>query len=246
MWIKQFKRALAVSKKDIRIYYLKHPVIIHGILFPLFLFLAFYIRRNLSLDFILPGMVGMTLFFTTTAIVSIIPSWETRSRTLERLVSAPISISAIIMGDILASFLFGIAISIVPIIVGIFGGVSIHFPLIIILGILLASFCFSALGSLISASPTDLPANVMMLSTLIKFPLIFISGIFIPLKQLPLWGKMLATISPLTYFTDLVRYSIQQDNYYPIGIDFLALFVFALMFLALAIKLHERGIPKRI
>ncbi len=246
MKIEQFKRAWAICKKDIRIYYLKHPVVIHGILFPFFLFLAFYIKRNLSLDFILPGMVGMTLFFTSTAIVSIIPSWETRSKTLERLVSAPILTSTIVLGDILAAFLFGIIISLVPILIGVFGGVSIHYPLIAILGILMASFCFSSLGALLSASPTDLPASVMMISTLIKFPIIFISGIFIPLKDLPLWAKVLASISPLTYFVDLVRFSIQQGYYYPAGIDLCCLFIFTVLFYTLAMILHRRVMPKRI
>lgn len=242
----QVKRAWAICKKDIRIYYSAHPVIIHGILFPFFLFFAFFIKRKLSIDFILPGLVGMTLFFTSTAIVSIIPSWETRSKTLERLVSSPVLISTIVLGDILAAFLFGVIISLVPISIGIFGGVSIHHPLIAVLGILIASFCFSSLGALLSASPTDLPANVMTISTLIKFPMIFISGVFISLKDLPLWGKILASFSPLTYFVDLLRFSIKIDYYYSVGLDFFALFIFALIFYTLAIRLHHRGMPKRI
>jgi ABC-2 type transport system permease protein len=38
--IDQLKRACAIAKKDIRIYYLKGPVVIFGILFPVFLFMA--------------------------------------------------------------------------------------------------------------------------------------------------------------------------------------------------------------
>lgn len=37
----------------------------------------------------------------------------------------------------------------------------------------------------IVALPTDTPAAVMMLSSLVKFPVIFISGIFIPVGNLP-------------------------------------------------------------
>jgi ABC-2 type transport system permease protein len=85
-----------------------------------------------------------------------------------------------------------------------------------------------------------------MISTVVKFPLVFISGIFIPLGDLPLWGKVFAYISPLTYFTDLVRFSINQKNYFPIGINFLALFIFSIIFYILAVKLHQRNIPRRI
>ena len=37
----QVRRAWAIAKKDIRIYYSKGPVLIFGIFMPLFLFLAF-------------------------------------------------------------------------------------------------------------------------------------------------------------------------------------------------------------
>jgi len=246
MGIEQLKKAWAICKKDIRIYFFKAPVLIFGILFPLFLFLAFGIGRKLSVDTLLPGLIAMVLFFTSAAIVPLIAPWETRTKTLERLISSPVLISTIILGDILASFLFGIIFTVVPVLVGIISGISIKSIYLFIPGILLASFCFSALGSLMSTPPSDTPANINMISTVIKFPLVFISGIFIPLKDLPLWGKILASVSPLTYFTDLVRFSINQENYYPVGIDFLVLFIFSLVFYILAIKLHQKNIPRRI
>jgi len=85
-----------------------------------------------------------------------------------------------------------------------------------------------------------------MISTVIKFPLIFISGIFLPINDLPTWSRILSFISPLTYFTDLARYAIGQENYFHIGIDFLALIMFSITFYVLAIKLHQRNIPRRI
>jgi ABC-2 type transport system permease protein len=44
--MKSLRKCWAIAKKDIRIYYLKGPVLIFGILFPTFLFLAFVIGRN--------------------------------------------------------------------------------------------------------------------------------------------------------------------------------------------------------
>jgi hypothetical protein len=43
----QLRRSLAVAEKDIRIYYLKGPVLIFGIIFPMFLFLAFSVGRSI-------------------------------------------------------------------------------------------------------------------------------------------------------------------------------------------------------
>jgi len=68
---------------------------------------------------------------------------------------------------------------------------------------------------------------------------VFISGIFIPLAQLPAWGRGIAYISPLTYFTDIARRCIQGQSYLPVALDFLALAGFAVLFLVLAMKLHQ-------
>ena len=96
--VDQFRRAFAICKKDMQIYYFKGPVVIFGLLFPLFLFLAFSIGRELPLDFLIPGMLGMAVFFTSTSVVPVIAPWETRMRTLERLISAPITVTTIILG----------------------------------------------------------------------------------------------------------------------------------------------------
>lgn len=242
----QFKRSLAIVKKNIRIYYFKGPVIIFGLLVPFFLFLSFYVGRNLSAEALIPGLLGMTAFFTATSVGPAIVPWEARARTLERLISSPISLWAIFLGDVLSSFLFGAFVSIFPIVVGLFAGVEIGSPLILALGVILATFCFASLSILLSSyPPSDTPANVMMISSMVKFPLVFISGIFIPIEELPGWGKILSSISPLTYFTDLARYSMQGSSYFPVELDLMVLVIFAVFFLVIAIKIHERTMPKR-
>ncbi len=91
-------------------------------------------------------------------------------RTLERLLTYPIDIKTIILGDIFSSSLFGIMLLSVPISLAFAFGVSLNLP-ILILGIVLASLCFSSLGQLFSAYPSNIPATVMI-SALVRFPLI--------------------------------------------------------------------------
>jgi ABC-2 type transport system permease protein len=242
----QLRRAVVIAWKDIRIYYSKGPVVIFGILFPLFLFLAFMVGRNLSVEFMMPGLLGMILFFTATAISPAVAPWETQARTLERLISCPITVPTIIMGDILASFAFGLVISLVPILVGLALGIAISQPVVFALAIVLGAFCLSCLGLIFSAAPTSMPSTIMMLSALVKFPIVFISGIFIPLSQLPEWGRGIAYISPLTYFTDIARHCIEGQGYLPVGVNLLALAAFTVVFLVLAMTLHQRTMPKRV
>jgi ABC-2 type transport system permease protein len=247
MFLQQLKRSWAVTKKDIRIYYSKGPVVIFGLLLPMFLFLAFLVGRNLTAKELFPGLIAMTAFFTSTSVGPLILPWETQSKTLERLVCSPISIWAVLLGDVLASFIFGSIISVVvPLGVGILIGVQVTDLLVLVAGLILATFCFSALGVLLSVyPPTDMPSTVMMLSSLVKFPLVFISGIFVPLSQLPEWSRIISYISPLTYFTDLARYSTGSVSSYSPMVDLGVLAIFTLIFLVSVIKLHERFFTKR-
>jgi ABC-2 type transport system permease protein len=246
MILQQARRSLAMAHKDIRIYYSKGPVIIFGVLFPVFLFLAFTIGRHLSVDFMIPGLLGMVLFFTATSISPIVVPWEAQARTLGRLMSCPVRIETIIAGDILASFAFGVGISLIPIMLGLFLGVTISGPFIFSIAVILAALCFASLGTVFSIPPTNLPATVNMIAAAIKFPVVFISGIFIPLDELPAWGQAVAYISPLTYFTDIARYSIQGRGYLPVALDLLVLLAFTALFLVVAMKLHQKTMPKRI
>ncbi len=245
VYLEQLRRSFAIAKKDIRVYYSKGPVVISGILFPASLFLAFCMGRHMSMSFLIPGLLAITLLFTATAVSPVVAPWETMMRTLERLVSCPVVVSTIIFGDMLASSIFGVAISIVPILVGLVAGVNMLHPFILALGIILSASCFSSLGLIFSSPPTSMPATIQMLSSIVKFSLVFISGIFIPLDELPAWGKGIASISPLTYFTDLARYCVQGNSQYPVFIDLVVILAFTVLFLVVAIKLHERNLPKR-
>ena len=245
--LEQFKQSLAIVDKNIRIYYSKGPVIIFGLLMPLFLFLAFYIGRNTPIEVLIPGLLGMTAFFTATSVGPAIVPWEARAKTLERLISSPVSLRTIFLGDVLSSFVFGVLVSALVAAVSLLFGVPVIQPLLLCFGLVLSIFCFASFSILLSAyPPTDNPATIMMLSSMIKFPLIFISGVFIPIEQLPVWGRAVSSISPLTYFTDLARYSIQGTSYYPIVVDILVLIAFTVVFLFVAIKIHEHTILKRL
>jgi len=80
----------------------------------------------------------------------------------------------------------------------------------------------------------------------VKFPIVFISGIFIPLDELPAWGRAISYVSPLTYFTDIARRCIQGQGYLPVAVDLLALLAFAILLMAVAVRFHRRTMPRRI
>ncbi len=102
---------LCTAEKDIKIYYKKPPVIIFGLLFPLLLFLAFYIGRELEIAFFFPGFLAMSLFFTSSSVGPLVTPWERQAGTYERLLSYPVDIKVVLIGDILAGSIFGISLT---------------------------------------------------------------------------------------------------------------------------------------
>lgn len=242
--IQFFRGIIITTEKNIRIYYTKAPVMIFGLLFPLFMFLSFYLGRGINLYIFFPGFLAMSLFFTASSVGPLITPWEKQAGTYERLLSFPVSINTIILGDVAAGMIFGIIINIIVIIVGqVFLNYSINI-LFLFFGILLASFCFSSLGVLLASPSVRAPSHIMMFSSVIRFPLIFISGIFIPLKNLQGIGRVLTYFSPITYLVDIFNFSFKGESQISLIIDFTALFIFSIIFLFLANRFHKRNLMK--
>jgi len=98
---------------------------------------------------------------------------------------------------------------------------------------------FSAMGVLMAAPPTNAPSQIMMLSSLVRLPPIFISGVFVPHADVPQWGQWLSPLSPLSYSADLIRVGFGGAPYFPLPADIAALVGFALLFLAAARFIHR-------
>ena len=274
--LRQLHAAYVVAKKDALIYYLKPPVISFGIIFPAFFYLAFAAGRNVPGETMVPGITAMALFFTASAVGPLVTPWERQARTYERLVTSPASLWAILLGDTSAGALFGIALALIPLLMGaVLAGSSVasvaalaagrappveerttvDVPFVgtvdvgdsslvaatVLTGIGLGAVAFSALGVVMAARATDTPAQVMMLSNLVRLPLIFVSGVFIPLGEMPAWGQRLAPFSPRSYSADLIRYGMGGTNYFPVAVSVCALLGFAAVFLWLALVLHRRS-----
>ncbi|MFP4655778.1 MAG: ABC transporter permease [Methanohalobium sp.] len=236
---------MTVAEKDIRIYYKKPPVIIFGLIFPLFMFLAFYIGRDMDLSTLFPGFISMALFFTASSVGPLITPWEKQQGTYERLLSYPVNINTILIGDILAGAAFGFMISTAAIVASVvLLGVVIEQIMVLILSLVLGSLCFASLGVLLASPSSQSPSNIMMLSSLVRFPLIFISGIFIPIQELESAGRILSQVSPLTYLVDIFNAGFYGTSVFATSINVLILSAFTLLFVYVASLFHKRNMLK--
>jgi ABC-2 type transport system permease protein len=234
---------LATAVKDMKIYYKKPPVFIFGLILPTFLFFAFFVGRQLDLVKYFPGFLAMSLFFTASSVGPLIIPWEKQAGTFERLLSLPVSIPLLVLGDTLAGAGFGMIISLIIFVAGSFL-VPYHLTLAAIVVIpllfILGNLCFAALGVLLSSPAGPVPSNIMMLAALVRFPLIFISGIFIPLTEMTGISRTVTMFSPLTYLVDGFNQALGNEGAIYLPLDLLVLALFTVGFLLAANNVLKR------
>lgn len=244
-FIIQLKRSFIITKKDLKIYYNKPPVLIQGILFPIILFIALTIGRSVEPLYLISGLTAMIIFLSSTSIGPIVFPWETARKTFERLITCPISIKTILLGSVWSTFIYGVIFSSIPFIFGIiFLSTQLSINLIIIIiGMVVAGLAFASFSLILSVPSTDTPGNTMIFTVLIKFPLIFMSPLFMPVTISPI-----AFISPLTYFIDIVNVGLGDTSAFgTFGLlfDVGILIVFGFGFLFLAFALHSKTLERR-
>ena len=237
----ELNAAWAIAKKDIAIYYLKPNIIVSGALFPLFMFLAFAVGKTAGPSVMIPGLIAITILFSASSIEPVSIPIERRMKTFDRLVSAPVSLHAVVLGESLSGFLYSIGIAFVPLTAGllIFGTSPLSIvPLVS--GIILTSFCFATMGTLFAAYPTESPGDIMSMLNMVRLPLIFISGVFIPLESIPSIGQVAGFFSPLTYGNDLIRAAYLGESHFNPLIDVAMLCIFILIFQLVANRLYTK------
>lgn len=240
-YLRQLHGCFVITKKNARLYYLKGPVLIFGILFPVFFFLSFKMGRDIEPAAIVPGMVAMALWFTASAVGPLVTPWERRVRTYERLITSPLSFRSILAGDICSGLLFGACLSVIPIILGLLlTDAAITSLALVAAGIVLGAMAFAALGVLLAAPPASSPSNIMLLSNLVRLPLLFVSGIFMPIAEMPAWAQWVAPVSPLSYAGDLIRGGFGYSAYFPVWWSIIALLLFTCLLFYGAQVFHQR------
>jgi ABC-2 type transport system permease protein len=237
----ELNAAWAIARKDIAIYYFKPNIIVSGALFPLFMFLAFAVGKPAAPAVMIPGLIAITILFSASSIEPVSIPIERRMKTFDRLVSAPISLHAVVLGESLSGFLYAAGIAFVPFIAGlVIFATPILDPLPLIAGVLLTAFCFATMGTLFAAYPTESPGDIMSMLNLVRLPLIFISGVFIPVEAIPSVGQGLVYFSPLTYGNDLIQGAYHGHTTFMPLLDVVMLCVFILLFQFAANRLYRK------
>lgn len=238
----QLARAWYVTAKDIRTYYLKPPLVSWGMLFPVVMVLASFLRSPGEISSAAPGLVAMTVLFGATSVEAVVITFEKRIGAMERLVMAPLTHHALLVGKAASGALFG---TVSGAIVWLVSSLAFGLPLaggLPLVAIAVGSATFSLLGVVISLLMREV-FDAMAFSNLIRFPMIFLGGVFVPVTAMAPALRGVASALPLSYTVDALRHLTLGGlgAYYPLWLDWVAVVAFgALLYVAAHRLLRHR------
>jgi len=238
----ELRKIYGLWRREVLRYWREKSRIVSSLIMPLLWLLVFGGgMRGMELPgiqsyqtYIFPGIIGMTLLFTSVfSGISII--WDREFGFFKEIMVAPVSRTSIVIGKALGSgtsaliqgaillplsFLVGVHLSPMSFVILIPTMILISIGLVCI-GLLIASFITSMEGF-----------NFIM--SLVIMPMFFTSGALFPLTSAPAWLRDFSYINPLTYGIDVLRWASFSgaDSILPIYVEFLILVLFAAAMIA--------------
>ncbi len=225
--------------KDMRSYYFKPPAISWGMVFPIAWISAFYLRNPSSFTELVPGLIAMSILFSTSAAEATVINFEIRYGSFERLLLAPVSVPAILFGKILGGAFFGLMMTTIITISSVLLFDLQPSILYLILMIIPSLLVFATLSALLCVAVKEV-MDAQILMNLPRFVMVFLSGVIYPVANMPDVLQYIAYLLPLTYTINGLQeaFSVSQNSH--MLINFFILTLFLIIFLIPAVKLLRR------
>lgn len=193
------------------------------------------------LEFLAPGVIAMTILFTSIfSGIEII--WDRQFGFLKETLVAPVSRLNIMVGRTLGgatvATIQGIIVLLISIIAGFRPTNYILLPVAILIMALIA-LLFTAMGTAIASLLEDMQGFQMIMNFLVM-PLFFLSGALFPLQGLPEVIILLSSLNPLAYGVDGLRGAFIGPMYFGFGLDFLVLAGVSALFLVIGSYLFSK------
>ena len=193
-------------------------------------------------DFIAPGIMAMTVMMSVMTGLPVAISQEKEIGTMDGMMVAPINRLSIILGKTLGQTARGLiqGVIILVLAIGIFG-VAIHGSILLVFALLLLGvFSFVGLGIVITSFTKDQETAQMLMMTLM-FPMMFLSGVFFPIQQMPWYMQDISKILPLTYASQALRKVMVLGAGIPaISTELIVLIAFGAVMIAIAVPVFRR------
>jgi ABC-2 type transport system permease protein len=193
-------------------------------------------------DFIAPGIMAMTVMMSVMTGLPVAISQEKEIGTMDGMMVAPVNRLSILLGKTIAQTARGLiqGVIILALAIGIFG-VAVQGNILLVFALLLLGvFSFVGLGIVITSFTKDQETAQMLMMTLM-FPMMFLSGVFFPIQQMPWFMQSIAQFLPLTYAADALRKVMVLGAGIPqISNELIILIVFGVVMIAIALPVFKR------
>ncbi len=197
-------------------------------------------------QFVAPGIMAMVVMMSLMTGLPHAISYEKDIGTLDGMLVAPINRLSIISGKVIAQTTRGmvqgfiiLTLAIILFNVVIFGNI-----LLVIFLLLLTVFSFVGLGILIT-SFTEKEETATMVMMSFMFPMMFLSGVFFPIQQMPWYMQYIAYCLPLTYATSALRKVVVLGaGLSAIFTELLILIVFGIVMLLVAVPMFKKAMSR--
>jgi ABC-2 type transport system permease protein len=186
------------------------------------------------LQFIAPGVISMTILFTS-IFSGIGLLWDRQFGFLKETLVAPVPRTTIMIGRTLGgatiAMLQGTLVFTVCLIAG-FRPISWSSIPLAFLFMALTAIVFAGLGTAIGSTLQDMQGFQLVMNFMVM-PIFFLSGALFPLTHLPRALGVATSIDPLSYGVDGLRSALIGLSHFGMAMDILILSVMAILFLAL-------------
>ncbi len=188
------------------------------------------------LEFIVPGIIGMTLLFTSissgTAVL-----WDRQFGFLKEIMVTPNSRTSIIFGRVLGGATTAVLQSILVVIISMLVGFNIHWSGITVLAVVfmfLIAATFISLGLTLGSMINDFQ-GFQLVTNFFTLPLFFLSNGIFPLSSLPAVVEAVSFANPLTYGIDGLRNTLTgSGTFAPLWVDFTGAAISAVIMIMIA------------
>ncbi|HEX4202409.1 MAG TPA: ABC transporter permease [Chthoniobacterales bacterium] len=193
------------------------------------------------LQFLAPGVVGMTILFTA-MFNGIELIWDRQFGFLKETMVAPVPRVLIMLGRTFGGATVAVIQGLIVVLVCVIAGfrpvnwtfVPVAFTFMVLIG-----FSFTALGTAIASLLSDFQGFQLVMNFLVM-PIYFLSGALYPLRNAPPVLEAIARIDPLAYGVDGLRAAFLGSSHFGLVTDFSVLSFSAILFLALGSYFFRR------
>jgi ABC-2 type transport system permease protein len=192
-------------------------------------------------SFIVPGIIGMTLLFTSIFTGSAV-LWDRQFGFLKEILVTPNSRVSIVIGRIFGGATTAVLQSILVVIIAMLLGFQISWTAYTALALVfmaLITSTFIGLGLTLGSMINDFQ-GFQLVTSFFTMPLFFLSDSIFPSSALPAFVQYITYINPLTYGVDGLRNALIGTGTFPIWIDLLAMVISTVIMVAIAVYAFER------